>query len=126
VLETTLTNPLNSPISGDSLVHQCTSKLPQTFSCYPHPPPSWCLLAAPGALTRDHVDAAGYGTYIKVLAGKGKLVLICLGPKDSQHLIFDNTRPWIDDIWAAHSSEGLFMVDHFHWQSVFVPEGGTL
>jgi hypothetical protein len=77
-------------------------------------------------LTRDHVDAAGYATYIKVLAGKGKLFLIGLGPKNPQQVIFDNTAPWVDDIWAENSSNGAFLVDKFHWQSVFVPEGGTL
>ncbi|KAF8596305.1 hypothetical protein BDV93DRAFT_514237 [Ceratobasidium sp. AG-I] len=104
-------------LSSDVYAFNSTASLLQTWSHFPHRQSSWLLLGGPGAISCDHVDAAGYCTWVKITAGAGKLWLICLGPKDPHDDVHNNTAAWVDDCWAEHSSDPEFLVENYYWQS---------
>ncbi|KAF8594091.1 hypothetical protein BDV93DRAFT_565786 [Ceratobasidium sp. AG-I] len=113
-------------LASDAYAFNSTAPLLQTWSHFPHDSASWLLLAGPGAISRDHVDAAGYCTWVNITAGEGKIWLTCLGPKDPAHDIFNNSSAWVDDVWAHNSSDPVYLIENFYWQSVYLPEGSTM
>ncbi|KAG9125425.1 hypothetical protein FRC07_007640 [Ceratobasidium sp. 392] len=71
----------------------------QTCGQLPAQSASWILLAGAGAVTRDHVDAAGHATWVHTAAGAGKIWFIAVAPREPSYHVFDNSRPWIDEEW---------------------------
>jgi hypothetical protein len=93
---------------------------------FPHDLASWILVAGGGAVTRDHVDAAGLATWIHVLAGQGKVWLTCLGPKDPSCNIFDNATHWVDDQWSNSDAGVEYLLANFYWDAIYLAAGSTL
>lgn len=98
----------------------------QAWDHFPHTAASWLLLGAGGAITRDHVDSSGFNTWASVLAGPGKIWLLCLGPKNPDDDIFDSSHAWQDDLWANSNNDLNVLLGSFIWQSVYLPEGSTM
>ncbi|KAG9124707.1 hypothetical protein FRC07_010548 [Ceratobasidium sp. 392] len=79
-----------------------------------------------GAVTRDHVDAAGKCTFVGVKGGPSKLWLMCLGSKDPAMQGFTNTHPWLSDPCAHTKAKDISWVREYYWQIIHLPKGSTL
>ncbi|QRW10239.1 hypothetical protein RhiLY_09238 [Ceratobasidium sp. AG-Ba] len=90
------------------------------------PKGSWFLVGGGGAISADHVDASGHATFVFIIAGVGKIWLLCLGPKDSTKDIHNHSKPWGDNPWAHLSPEDHSWVPDYYWQAVFLPTASTL
>ncbi|KAG8697261.1 hypothetical protein FRC09_007974 [Ceratobasidium sp. 395] len=108
----------------DSFAFSSTRHMVQTFDQLPARSASWILLAGAGAVTRDHVDAAGHATWVHIAAGAGKIWFIAVAPQDPSHHVFDNSRPWIDEEWNNCETPSE-LIKHFYWEAVYLPEGST-
>ncbi|KAG8683415.1 hypothetical protein FRC09_016093 [Ceratobasidium sp. 395] len=96
----------------------------QTFDQLPVRSASWILLAGAGAVTRNHVNAAGHATWVHMAAGAGKIWFIAVAPQDPSHHVFDNSCLWIDEEWNNCETPSE-LIEHFYWKAVYLPEGST-
>ncbi|KAG8764870.1 hypothetical protein FRC12_007842 [Ceratobasidium sp. 428] len=111
-------------LASDSFAFSSTWHMVQTFDQLPAWSASWILLAGAGAVTRNHVDAAGHATWVHMAAGAGKTWFIAVAPRDPSHHVFDSSQPWIDEEWNNCETPSE-LVKHFYWEAVYLPEGST-
>ncbi|QRV99730.1 hypothetical protein RhiJN_27749 [Ceratobasidium sp. AG-Ba] len=69
---------------------------------------------------------SGHATFVVIVAGIGKIWLICHGPKDKSQNIHKSSGPWIDSPWAHTGPKDISWVPNYYWQAVFLPVGSTL
>lgn len=90
------------------------------------PKQSWLLLGGAGAISCDHVDAAGKATFVHVEAGLGKIWLIALGRRDLTKPVPSHSEPWVDEPWAHTTAADISWVSDYYWQAIYLPQGSTL